>query len=56
VEKHTNPAFFPSALVVFGNLDGKQTEKLNDIGIWMETAVKPIPPPSKDGGILGVIL
>jgi len=42
--------------VVFGNLDGKAIEKLNDIGIWMETAIKPIPPTDKSVGILGVIL
>lgn len=32
--KKGNPAFFPSALVVFGNIDDLQKQKLNHLGVW----------------------
>ena len=33
--KKLNPAFFPSALVVFGNTQNLNLSKLNDLGIWV---------------------
>jgi site-specific DNA-methyltransferase (adenine-specific) len=33
---HNNPAFFPSALVVFG-YEGGELGKLNDLGIWVSS-------------------
>ena len=30
-----NPAFFPSALVVFGNVEVYKLQKLEDLGIWV---------------------
>jgi phage N-6-adenine-methyltransferase len=38
-EKCNNPAFFPSALVVFGDLTGKEIEKLDDLGVWIEASL-----------------
>lgn len=31
-----NPAFFPSALVVFGDIKKYKLKKLNDLGIWIK--------------------
>lgn len=36
VKTHKNPAFFPSALVVFGNTTGYGLYRLNDLGTWVE--------------------
>ena len=33
-KKNKNPAFFPSALVIFGNLENYNIETLNDLGAW----------------------
>ncbi len=30
-----NPAFFPSALVVFGNVEGLDLNRLSDLGCWL---------------------
>lgn len=47
--KNLNPAFFPSALVVFGKTKGFEIEKLKDLGYWMVKAEvdSPIPPEGK---------
>ena len=37
VKPHANPAFFPSSLVVFGNINNKSIDRLNDLGIWLES-------------------
>jgi len=34
--KRLTPAFFPSALVVFGRLEEYDLQKLGDLGIWMK--------------------
>lgn len=39
VKKHNNPAFFPSALVIFGNIKNYQLKKLNDLGIIVERVI-----------------
>lgn len=40
-----NPAFFPSALVVFGDVFGYHLDKLNDLGFWVEK-IKEVSEPS----------
>ena len=59
-----NPAFFPSALVVFGNTKDWQLENLEDLGVWLiklsevkvadgtPTTNDGIPPNNKLSGIL----
>ena len=44
-----NPAFFPSALVVFGNTDNLELGKLNDLGVWLE--ISPASSPTLKGGV-----
>lgn len=35
-----NPAFFPSALVVFGDISNYELDKLNDLGVWCSSVSK----------------
>ena len=36
-----NPAFFPSAFVVFGNSSNYDLKQLSDLGVWMTSKYKP---------------